>query len=1035
MTTSRPLHVLQNADEFHDLEAALRARLEGEVRFDAGTRGVYATDSSNYRQVPIGAVIPRSLDDVLKTIAVCRDFGAPVLSRGGGTSLAGQCCNVALVMDWSKYLHHVVEINAREKWARVQPGCVLDALRYAAARHASITFGPDPATHNRCTLGGMLGNNSCGVHSQMAGTTADNVEEMEIVTYDGLRLTAGWMTVEDLAREAAQPGRRGEIFRRLQALVARYAGEIKARYPQIPRRVSGYNLDSLLPDEHGRFNLARALVGSEGTLVTILEARLRLVDNPPFQSLLVLGYRDIYRAADAVPVILAKSRPIGFEAFDHVIVENIRKKGMHLENLKRLPEGKGFLLVQFGADTRKDADDQARHLVAQLKRARHAAASKLYDDVADEKAVWKVRESALAATASVPGEPHSWEGWEDSAVAPERLGPYLRDLGRLYTKYGYQGSLYGHFGMGCVHTRTNFDLMSEPGIRAFRSFLDEAADLVVSYGGSLSGEHGDGQSRAELLPRMFGDDLVRAFREFKDIWDPQGRMNPHKVVEPYSPIENLRLGADYHPWEPGTHFRWPQDNGQFSHAALRCVGVGKCRREGSDDHEDDLMCPSYMVTREEKHSTRGRARLLWEMLHGYAGHPDPGRGPIRDGWRDEAVKEALDLCLACKGCKSECPVNVDVATYKAEFLAHYWEGRLRPRHAYAFGLIDQWARLAALWPGLVNLVTSTPILREFAKLACGMPFERRIPQFAPQTFKAWWQQRGPQVRGGPQVVLWPDTFNNHFSPETAQAAVAVLEAAGYEIEVPEPHICCGRPLYDFGMLDRARQYLERIFTVLAPQLAAGTPIVVLEPSCATVLRDEVLGLFPDRPEAQRLAQQTFLLSEFLEKKVAGYQPPLLHRKAIVQGHCHHKAIMKFEDEKSVLARMELAVDVLASGCCGMAGAFGFEAEKYDVSVAVGERALLPQVRDAEDATLIVADGFSCREQIAQLTDRRALHLAEVLQMAQREGPQGPAGVRPEDAIVRRREAAIRDSKMQAAAILGGAALALGALAWWWRRRD
>ncbi len=1033
------------SDEANDLAAALRARLEGEVRFDRGARALYATDGSNYRQVPIGVVLPRSLDDVIQTVAVCRDFGAPVLSRGAGTSLAGQCCNVAVVIDWSMHLNHVLEVNARDKWLRAQPGAICDTVRKAAGAHGTLTFGPDPASHNRCTIGGMMGNNSCGVHSQMAGKTVDNVETMDILTYDGLRLHCGWMTTDELEREAAQPGRRGEIFNGLKGLVARYSREIVARYPSIPRRVSGYNLDALVPDADGRFNLARALIGSEGTLVTILEAQLKLVYNPPFQSLLVLGYDDIYQAADAVPGILLKSKPIGLEAIDELIVENIKKKDFHVEYLNKLPEGKGFLLVQFGGESKQDADDQARELLNRIKRRESARDSKLYDDPEDERAVWRVRESGLAATTFVPGEPLTWEGWEDSAVAPERLGKYLRDLRKLYARYGYRGTLYGHFGMGCVHTRVNFDLMSAPGIRDFRSFLDEAADLVVSYGGSLSGEHGDGQARAELLPRMFGNDVVQAFREFKAIWDPRNKMNPHKVVDPYGITENLRLGADYRPWEPSTHFRFPDDGGRFSHATLRCVGVGKCRREGTDEHDDDVMCPSYMVTREEEHSTRGRAHLLWEMLHGFesdheAGAPPlppsfGGEGgnngsPIRDGWRSEEVKASLDLCLACKGCKSECPVNVDMATYKAEFLSHYYEGRARPRQAYAFGYIDRWARLASLWPGLVNLVTATPGLRDIAKWAAGMPVQRRVPQFAPQTFVAWWQRRAPRHSSGQKVTLWPDTFNNHFFPDTLQAAVEVLEAAGCEVEVPQQHICCGRPLYDYGLLDDAKEYLERVFAMLEPQIAAGIPIVVLEPSCAAVLRDEVRGLFPDRPEAERLMQQTFLLSEFLEKKLPAFQLPPLRRKALVHGHCHHKAIMKFKDEESLLERMQLEAEYPATGCCGMAGSFGFEADKYDVSVAVGERALLPKVREADPSTLILADGFSCREQIAQLTDRRALHVAEVLQAALHDGATGDL----EREITARREAAARRSRVQAAAILGGAATAI-AVALWWRSRD
>ncbi|HSE49910.1 MAG TPA: FAD-linked oxidase C-terminal domain-containing protein [Terriglobales bacterium] len=1000
--------------DFRALEQALRQRTTAEVRFDAGSRALYATDASNYRQVPIGVVVPRSIEDVVATIGLCREFGAPVLSRGGGTSLAGQCCNVAVVLDWSKYLNRVVALDPAARRARVLPGTVLDDLREAAQQHG-LTFGPDPATHNHCTLGGMLGNNSCGVHAQMAGKTVDNTEELELLTYDGLRLRAGWMTEADLAAQAAASGRVGEIFRGVARMRERYARLIAERYPKIPRRVSGYNLDSLLPGEDGRFNLARALVGSEGTLVTILEATVHLVPWPKYRTLVVLGYPDVYHAADHIPDILP-SRPIGLEGLDSLLVENMKKKRLHEEYLKLLPEGRGWLLVEFGGETQQESDDRARELMDKLKHSSSAPTMKLYDDPEEEKHVWATREAGLGATAFVPGQPVTWEGWEDSAVAPERLGAYLRDLCKLYEKFGYIGALYGHFGMGCVHTRISFDLMSAPGVRKFREFLEEATDLVVAHGGSLSGEHGDGQSRAEFLHKMFGPELVEAFREFKRIWDPEGRMNPGKVVDPYRADENLRLGAAYRPAQPRTYFQFPDDHGRFSDATLRCVGVGECRKERGVEPGRDTMCPSYMVTREEKHSTRGRAHLLWEMLQGDV---------LREGWRDENVKEALDLCLACKGCKGECPVNVDLATYKAEFLAHYFEGRLRPRHAYAFGFIDQWARLASLWPGAVNLVTQTPLLRDLAKLAAGIPRARAIPEFAPRTFQAWFARHRPRHVGRSRVLLWPDTFNNYFFPETAQAAAAVLDDAGFAVDVPRAHLCCGRPLYDFGMLATAKRYLERVLEQLAPELAAGTPIVVLEPSCASVFRDELRNLLPGDPRAEKLRRQTVLLSEFLARHVAPDRLPRLARKALVQGHCHHKSVLKFDSEQAVLQQLGLDAEVLASGCCGMAGSFGFESDKYDVSIAVGERALLPAVRAADRETFILADGFSCREQIAQQTGRHALHLAEVIQLAkQGAAVEGP----PETALIRKRAAARRKARSRAATTLG--LLAAGAFVFW-----
>ncbi len=998
------------------LERELRRVVEGEVRFDAGTRGMYAVDGSNYRQVPIGVVIPRSIEDVIETVAVCRRFGAPLLSRGGGTSLAGQCCNTAVVIDWTKYLHKILEINPRDRYARVEPGLICDDLRNAARRYG-LTWGPDPATHTHCVFGGMLGNNSCGVHAQMAGKAVDNVESMHVLLYDGTRMAVGWMNDSQMLDVIRQGGRAGEIYARLKALRDQYWGLVRQRYPNIPRRVSGYNLDQLIPGEDGRFNVARALVGSEGTCVTILEAKVRLVDARPERVLVVVGYPSIYEAGDHIPDVL-QFNPIGLEGVDDVLVSNLRVKGgPHRDYLSLLPEGTGYLYVEFGADSREDAVAQAHGFIEWLQRMQNPPHIKLFTERQEQEHIWEVRESGLGATAFVPGQPVTWEGWEDSAVPPEKVGAYLRDLRRLYQKYEYVSAMYGHFGQGCIHCRVSFDLESAAGIRKWRAFMEEATDLVVSHGGSISGEHGDGQSKAEFLYKMFGRELIEAFREFKSIWDPDWKMNPGKVVDPFLIDQNLRLGASYTPWDPPTYFQFPEDHGSFAHAALRCVGVGECRRL-SGSGEQQTMCPSFMVTREEKHTTRGRAHLLWEMLHGDV---------ITGGWKDDHVKDALDLCLSCKGCKGDCPVNVDMATYKAEFLAHYWEGRLRPRHAYAFGFIDQWARLASIAPGFVNLFTQLPVLSFIAKKAAGMPRQRQIPAFAPETFQAWFRRRRPRNQGSPKVVLWPDTFNNYFFPETAKAAVEVLESAGYQVEVPRGHVCCGRPLYDYGFLRRAQHYLLSTIEALRPYLESGTPVVALEPSCCSVFRDELNGMFPRLPEAKQLMSQIFTLGEFLDKVASDYIPPRLRRNAVVHGHCHHKSIMRLKHERELLKKMDLQTKELDSGCCGMAGSFGYEADKYEVSIACGERVLLPEVRKAGLGTLIIADGFSCKEQIAQQTDRSGLHLAEVLYLAQRYETQGPGGAYPEQVLVRPRQDAVRKSMKRAGIAIGALALVAGIL--------
>ena len=769
---------------------------------------------------------------------------------------------------------------------------------------------------------------------------------------------------------------------------------------------------------------------------------------------------------------------------------------MNTDGLALLPEGNGWLMVEFGADSIPGAEMQAQSMIDALRRSLNPPNIKLFSG-ANAKRVWEVRESSLGATSHVPGEPLHWEGWEDAAVSPEKLGAYLRDLRKMMAAYGYKGSLYGHFGHACVHTRLNFDLQSKEGIAKFRKFVEEAADLVVSYGGSLSGEHGDGQARAELWFKMFGPELMEAFRKFKTAWDPDGKMNPGKLIDPYKLDENLRLGADYAPWEPKTHFQFPQDHGSLSHAALRCVGVGKCRRE-----EGGVMCPSWRVTHEEEHSTRGRAHLLWEMTQ----NPDRSDAVIRGGWRSEEVKKSLDLCLACKGCKSDCPVNVDVATYKAEFLSHYYEGRLRPLNAYAFGNVDFWASLASKAPGLVNLTTQLPFLSHIAKQVAGIPAKRRIPPFASETFTDWFFRtssggriRPPRERerarsaasvdlnspdksrsspegaeyesparqcredvanrdesrwddtrigwrsassaanqpgyeegaSAPSVLLWADTFNNYFLPQTAKAAVEVLETAGFRVLVPRANLCCGRPLYDFGMLDRAQRLLLEILDQLEPEIEAGIPVVGLEPSCVAVFRDELTNFFPHDARAQALSKQTFLLSEFLEQKLGpGATLPQLSRKALLHGHCHHKSIMKMTAEESLLRRLGIDFTAPAPGCCGMAGSFGFHAEHYPIAQAIGELELLPAVRQAPDDWLIIADGFSCREQIAQNTDRRALHLAEVLQMALQPSALDKDDPYPESRGAREQEAEIRASMKQAgitAGVITGAVLLTWAL--------
>jgi FAD/FMN-containing dehydrogenase/Fe-S oxidoreductase len=960
-----------------ELESKLRASIRGEVRFDPASRALYATDASNYRATPIGLVLPEDAADVEATVAACRSLGAPILSRGAGTSLAGQCCNVAVVMDFSKYMRRMVSLDAGTKTAVVEPGIVLDRVREAAEVH-HLTFAPDPATHSRCTIGGMIGNNSCGTHSVMGGLTANNIRSLDIVLYDGTRMTVGATRDAEIEAMIARGGRVGEIYAGLRRIRDQYSNEIRRRFPQIPRRGSGYNLDELLP-ERG-FQVARSLVGSEGTLVTVVGATLDLMHSPPCRRLAVLAFPDPFLAADAVPEVIEHG-PIGLEGIDGMLLDFMRRKQLAVDDVRLLPEGGGFLLCEFGAESDEEATAKAEDFLAAAARFKTPPTSGRLYPSAEAARIWFVRESALGAMVFVPGEPHGWEGWEDAAVPPERLGVYLRRITALMKEYGYRSPLYGHFGQGCVHSRINFDLESEPGIRQFREFIERAADIVVELGGSLSGEHGDGRARSALLPKMFGSEMMQAFREFKSLWDPDNRMNPGVLMDAVAaeaidqPEEHLRLGAGYRSPQPETFFRFPDDHGSLGEATLRCVGVGACRKETAG-----TMCPSYMATREEQHSTRGRAHLLWELLEGKV----MGTAEGAPDWQNEQVREALDLCLSCKACKSECPVNVDVATYKSEFLAHFYQGQRHPLRHYAFGFMDRMAHLASLVPGitphLANFPLTMPGISQGIKAVLGVAQQRTLPRFAPRSFQSSWRgDSGERAEGRPRVVLWPDTWNNYYHPQSLAAAAKVLGDAGFAPEVPRQHVCCGRPLYDFGFLTQARAYLEKILRDFAAPIDAGLAFVFLEPSCATVFRDELINFFPEEPRAQRLREQTLLLSQFLVRRAPNFEPPNLGgRKIVLHGHCHHKSAMKMTDEVAILRRTGAEVQLLDSGCCGMAGPFGFEHDKYEVSQALGERVLLPAIRAAGPGTLLVTDGFSCREQIAQNTSRRAVHFAEVL---------------------------------------------------------
>jgi Fe-S oxidoreductase/FAD/FMN-containing dehydrogenase len=817
----------------------------------------------------------------------------------------------------------------------------------------------------------------------MAGKVVDNIESLDIVLYDGTRMTVGRTSPAELEALIHSGGRVGQIYADLAKLHDRYSSLILEKYPRIPRRVSGYNLDELL-DENG-FNVARALVGSEGTCATVVAATLNLTNSPPFRVLTVLSFADVFLAADVVPRVL-EFGPIGLEGFDGLLVDFMRRKNLAMNDVSLLPPGGGFLLVEMGAWDAAEAHAKAKALAHAAQGWAEAPAARIYS-AEDAAAVWRVRESALGATAFVPGEPERFEGWDDAGIPPARLGDYLRQLTALMAEYGYRSPLYGHYGQGCVHLRINFDFHTVEGVRRFREFIDRAADLVLSLGGSLSGEHGDGQARAALLPKMFGPELIRAFQEFKAIWDPSNRMNPGKLsdaVRVYDPAENLRHAppvAGETQAKLETHFVFAADQGSLERATARCVGVGACLKT-----EGGVMCPSYRATGEEQHSTRGRARLLWEMLAGAL---------RKEGFQSKAVHEALDLCLSCKACKTECPVAVDMTAYKSEYLAQRYKHRPHPLHHYIFGFADLLARLGSITPALTNAVLTGRFTSPLIKRIVGVAQERQLPRLAGKSYKkarlasnettnvprALSGKNATKAEpAGEHVVLWADTWNNYYHPQTLAAAEAVLTQAGFRVQVPKGHICCGRALYDFGLLGTARAYLAKVLDRMAPEIEAGLPFIFLEPSCASVFKDEALEFFPDDLRAQRMSKQVWLLADWLAARAPEWVTGRLEgAQVILHGHCHHKAVFGGPvNEIALLKKAGAAVELINSSCCGMAGPFGFEADKFEVSKAIANLGLLPAVNSAAPATIIVADGFSCREQINQLSDREGMHFAEVL---------------------------------------------------------
>lgn len=957
-----------------DLEHELRARVAGAVRFDAMTRVLYSTDASIYQIAPIGVVIPQDVDDVRATVEVAARHGVPLLPRGAGTSLAGQAVGQAVHIDMSRRLTQVLEINAEERWARVQPGVVLDALN-AALLPYGLMFAPDPATANRCVIGGMIGNNACGARSLVYGKTVDHVLEVRALLADGTEVTFGPLDANGLAAKLRAPGREGELYRAVKALVDAHADEIRARYPPIMRRVGGYNLDEFVGDRP--WNLAKLIVGSEGTLAVVTEAKLNLVPRPKRTLLDIVHFDDLFVALEAVPAILALADPAlsAIELLDRTV---LRLSLGNLEMARRAGFIQGdpaaVLIVEFSGEAEADLAARAEALEARLRWP----CVRLRDPAAQAN-VWAVRKAGLGLLLGMRGDRKPVSFVEDTAVAPERLPDYMRAFDAIVREHGTTAAYYGHASVGCLHIRPLLDLKRPDDVARMRAISQAVSDLALSFGGAMSGEHGDGLARSCYNEKLFGPTLYQAFRQLKAAFDPQGLLNPGKKVD--APPMEAHLRTQAGPLDlpgpapaveragPGaTHFRFTAEGG-FVRAIELCNGNGACLKLGSG-----TMCPSYMATREEAHTTRGRANALRAAISGVL---PPGT------FTSQQMYQVLDLCLACKACKAECPSNVDMAKLKAEFLAAYHDAHGTPLRDRAFAHIARLNRIGSAFAPLSNWVVRSRPARWALHRFLGVEARRPLPSFARPTFPARYRARRRTEDEGRQVVLYDDTFMRYNYPEVGEAAVAVLEAAGYEVLVVE-HPCCGRPMISKGLLDEARRVAATNVAALAPYAERGIPIVGCEPSCILSFRDEYPDLL-DGPEEQALAERSYTLEEFIVQEHLAGRLKLAFaehgQQALLHTHCHEKALIGSTPARAALVLAGYTVDEVDAGCCGMAGAFGFEAEHYPLSLAIGADRLFPAVEAASGETVIVALGVSCRQQIAHATGRRALSIAEALLQA------------------------------------------------------
>ena len=942
----------------HDLEAVLKERVAGEVRFDESSRLLYSTDASIYEIMPIGVVVPRTPEDVFAAMEAAAEFDAPVLPRGGGTSLAGQTVGHAVVIDGSKYLNRVLEVNTEEGWAWVEPGVVQEQFNLHLKPMGRL-FGPDTSTANRATIGGMIGNNSAGSHSILYGKTIDHVLEVDAVLASGER-----RLFKEIGFEEAR--RRGGLEGRIAEIVDLDRGEIEARFPRLMRRVTGYNLDEFV--RNGKFNLAKLIVGSEGTLAMVHRAKVRIETRPRATALMTVHFEDIVDAIRASEVILP-SGPSAIELVDDMVLD-LARGSLEFSREIGFIEGRpgAILLVEFYGDGEAELTAKLDGLEAALRKAGLGYAYPRALDGPGQERVWKLRKAGLGLLLGTRGERKPIAFVEDCAVLPDRLPEFFTRFRDVIRKYDTSAGYYGHASVGCLHIRPLIDTKRPSEIRKMKDMTTEIAELVMEFGGAMSGEHGDGLARSHLNETLFGTDVYRAFQQVKRAFDPDCRMNPGKIVDAPPMDADLRFGERYETVHVKTHYDFSREGG-LAAAVEMCNGMAVCRKVNNG-----TMCPSYMATRDEAHSTRGRANLMREVLS--------GKLPP-EAWTGRSLYDALDLCLECKACKAECPSAVDMAKLKYEFLAQYNDANGTPLRSLVFGHIHRLSRMASRAPGLSNRLMAHPVLRRWMDRWLGIDARRALPPIAGQTFESWFRKRRPRATGGAvgRVVLFHDTFVNYNHPEIGRAATVLLEAAGYEVRLAD-RVCCGRPLISKGLAETARAMARSNVGTLHPWVSRGYAIVGCEPSCMLTFRDEYADLVSG-PEVREVAASTFLLEEFIDRETRAGRWKVRYRparaRALLHTHCHEKALVGSGPLKSVLGAA-YEVDEIDSGCCGMAGSFGYESEHYDLSLAIGRRRLLPAL-DASPETPIVTPGVSCRQQIADSTGRRPWHPAEALARA------------------------------------------------------